>query len=46
MEAGAKKHMHEDFTEEGELTRQQTMNVMKDMTKKFRSKEWMDAENR
>ena len=26
--------------------RQQTMTVMKDMTKKFRSKEWMDAENR
>ena len=37
--------MHEDPTEGAEMKRQQRMNVMKDMTKKIRSKGRMDAEN-
>ena len=35
--------MHEDTTEEKETRRQQRMNVMKDMTKKIRSKGGMAA---
>ena len=38
--------MHEDSTEKEEMRRQQRMKVMKDMTKKIRSKGRMDAENR
>ena len=37
--------MHEDSTEE-EMRRQQRMKIMKDMTKKIRSRGRMDAENR
>ena len=38
--------MHEDSTEGEEVKRQQRMKIMKDMTKKIRSKSRMDAENR
>ena len=38
--------MHEDSTEGEEMRRQQRMKDMKDMTKKIRSKERMDAANR
>ena len=41
-----RQSVHGDSTEEEETRRQQRMNVMKDMTKKIRSKERMDAENR
>ena len=39
-------NMHEDSAEEEEMKRQQRTKVMKDMTKKIRSKGRMDAENR
>ena len=38
--------MHEDSTDEEEMKRQQRMKVMKDITKKIRSRRRMDAENR
>ena len=38
--------MHENSTEEEEMKRQQRTKVMKDTTKKIRSKGRMDAENR
>ena len=40
------KSMHDDSTEGKEMKRQQRMKIMKDMTKKTRSKERMDAANR
>ena len=38
--------MHEDSTEGEEVKRQQRMKIMRDMTKKIRSKERIDANNR
>ena len=38
--------MHEDLTEEEEMKRQRRMTIMKDITKKTRSRARMDAENR
>ena len=38
--------MHEESTEEEEMKRQQRMKIVKDGTKKFRSKEGIDAETR
>ena len=40
------KSMHEDSTEGEEMKRQQRIEIMKDMTKKIRSKGGMDADNR
>ena len=40
------KSMHEDSTEGEEMKRQQRMMIVRDMTKKIRSKGRMDAENR
>ena len=41
-----RQSMHEDSTEEEGRRRHQRIKVMKDMTKKLRSKGIMDAENR
>ena len=41
-----RQSMHENSTEEEEMRRQQRMKVMKDMTKKIRSKERLDAGSR
>ena len=38
--------MHDDSTEEEEMKRQRRMKIMKDMTKKIRSRGRMDAESR
>ena len=38
--------MNEDCTEEEEMRSQQRMKLMKDITKKIRSRGWMDAKNR
>ena len=38
--------MHEDSTEEEEMKRQRRMKIMKDITKKIRSRGRMDAQNR
>ena len=41
-----RQSMHEDSTDQEEMRRQQRMKVMKDMTKKLRSKRRMDAGKR
>ena len=38
--------MNEDFTEEEAMRRQQRMKIMKDITKKIKSKGGMDAPHR